>query len=365
MNKRGISLFTTLGAMAFLAACAGSPRAPSDSMTKPVDLNAFMPKVDTFVVLLDSSDSMEESDGQSDKFQTALDSVASFNQAIPNIDINSGLVLFGKGAGNCTGHSLAKKIYGVGPHSNSGFSSALNSIECTGGSTPSGDAMDLSASAIAEEADDLAVIIFSDFMWDDADAVRSAVATMRGQHGDRLCVYAVKVGGYAENDALIGEITRGNGCGGVVSAADLASPDAMTAYVAETLMAPVPQVEYESKAMSANTLFELNSATLSGAGQAELRELASYISGHGDDVKELKVTGHTCSLGAADYNQGLSERRARAVAEFLAAQGVPSGLMQVSGMGENSPAASNDTREGRAQNRRVEVHIGTVSAKGS
>ena len=74
-------------------------------------------------------------------------------------------------------------------------------------------------------------------------------------------------------------------------------------------------------------------------------------------MKDIKVTGHTCSLGEASYNQGLSERRARAVAKFLAAEGVSSSLMKVSGMGESDPAASNDSREGRAKNRRVEVHL--------
>ncbi len=186
---------------------------------------------------------------------------------------------------------------------------------------------------------------------------------MREQHGERLCVYAVQVGDYRDNDALISEIT--SGCGGLVSAADLASPAAMTAYVAETLMSPVPVVEYERQTLSATTLFELNSALLSGEGQAELRKLAAYISGHGSEIKDIKITGHTCDLGAESYNDGLSLRRAKAVATFLAQEGVSSDLMDVSGMGESSPTASNDTREGRSQNRRVEVHIGTLKPRGS
>jgi OmpA-OmpF porin, OOP family len=363
MKKRGLSLATTIGTLVFLTACAGSPRAPSDTMTQAVDLNDFMPKVDTFVVLLDSSDSMEESEGQQDKFQTALNSAASFNQAIPDIDIDSGLILFGKGAGNCTGHSMAKQIYGISPHSKSDFHSALGAIECTGGSTPSGDALGQTASALADATDDIAVFIFSDFMWDDSGAVQSAVASMRGLHGDRLCVYAIQVGNFRDNDALIGEITRG--CGGVISAADLASPDAMTAYAAETLMAPVPKVEYERQTLSANTLFELNSAVVSSAGQAELRKLASYINGHGSELNDIKVTGHTCNLGSESYNERLSVRRAQAVAKFLAQEGVPSNLMEVSGLGESSPSVSNDTQEGRAQNRRVEVHIGTMKPRGA
>ena len=62
---------------------------------------------------------------------------------------------------------------------------------------------------------------------------------------------------------------------------------------------------------------------------------------------------------------GKSDSRAQAVASFLAQEGVPSDLMDVSGMGESNPSVSNDTREGRAQNRRVEIHIGTMKPEGS
>ena len=140
------------------------------------------------------------------------------------------------------------------------------------------------------------------------------------------------------------------------------SADAMTAYAARTLMSPVaaPVVEYEQQALSATTLFKLNSATLSPAGEAELRVLAGYINGHDLQISDIKVNGYTCDLGPESYNQGLSQRRAGAVAGFLARQGVPSDLMEVSGMGESNPIASNSNEAGRAQNRRVEVHIGTI-----
>ena len=363
MYKRGLSLGLTLSAVTLLAACAGSPRAPSGTMAQPVDLDAFTPKVDTFVVLLDTSDSMDDGGAQNDKFQTALNSAASFNQAVPDIDFNAGLVLFGKAKGNCTGHSNANQIYGMTTYNTSDFSGALNSIDCIGGSTPIGDALDLTASGLPETAGTVAVFIFSDFMWDDTGAVSAAVAGMKEQHGDNLCLHAVQVGDYRGNDALINEITSGMGCGGVVSASELGSPEAMTAFAAETLMSPieVAPMEYEQQTLSSTMLFRLNSATLSGEGEVELQRIAAYIIGLGSRVGDIDVIGHTCDLGAEAYNQGLSERRARAVATFLAQQGVSSDLMDVSGMGESSPVASNANEAGRSQNRRVEVHIGTTN----
>jgi len=66
------------------------------------------------------------------------------------------------------------------------------------------------------------------------------------------------------------------------------------------------------------------------------------------------VEGHTDSNGADDYNQALSQRRANAVKDYLVSKGVTASVRAV-GKGENNPVTSNNTREGRAQNRRVDV----------
>jgi outer membrane protein OmpA-like peptidoglycan-associated protein len=74
------------------------------------------------------------------------------------------------------------------------------------------------------------------------------------------------------------------------------------------------------------------------------------------------VVGHTDNVGATDYNQGLSERRAGAVAEILTSNGVEASRVQTSGRGYAQPVASNDTPGGRAQNRRVEIVITPTQA---
>lgn len=72
---------------------------------------------------------------------------------------------------------------------------------------------------------------------------------------------------------------------------------------------------------------------------------------------EAKIVGHTDSRGSEAYNQALSERRAQAVADYLYTQGIDKSRVMVSGAGETQPKASNDTAEGRMENRRVEVII--------
>ena len=70
---------------------------------------------------------------------------------------------------------------------------------------------------------------------------------------------------------------------------------------------------------------------------------------------DVEVAGHTCNIGTDEYNLGLSLRRAEAVRNYLASKGVSADRLTVRGYGESRPAFSNATREGRAQNRRVEL----------
>lgn len=71
----------------------------------------------------------------------------------------------------------------------------------------------------------------------------------------------------------------------------------------------------------------------------------------------MDIIGHTCSIGAAQYNQGLSERRARSVYDYLVNHGIAADRLTTQGYGETRPAFSNATNDGRAKNRRVELHI--------
>ncbi|WP_315759945.1 OmpA family protein [Sphingomonas sp. Y38-1Y] len=71
----------------------------------------------------------------------------------------------------------------------------------------------------------------------------------------------------------------------------------------------------------------------------------------------VDVYGHTDSVGSDSYNQALSERRAGAVAEYLTSRGVQSARLATRGFGKTEPIASNETEEGRAQNRRVEIKL--------
>ena len=105
-----------------------------------------------------------------------------------------------------------------------------------------------------------------------------------------------------------------------------------------------------------NIRFELNSDRVSSEYSSVLQRIASSIKARGD-IKSVVVVGHTDATGSASYNQTLSEKRARAVADYLVDQGVDRVLVTTKGMGESSPVADNATAEGRARNRRVELEL--------
>ncbi|MGB5425356.1 MAG: OmpA family protein [Gammaproteobacteria bacterium] len=121
---------------------------------------------------------------------------------------------------------------------------------------------------------------------------------------------------------------------------------------------PPPVVMYEKTTMSTTALFAFDSDVLKEEGKVALRELGNEIKAKGAKVVDIDIIGHTDSTGPEEYNQGLSERRAQSVADFIISEGVDASIIDVSGEGELNPIASNATREGRAQNRRVEINVG-------
>ena len=104
-----------------------------------------------------------------------------------------------------------------------------------------------------------------------------------------------------------------------------------------------------------DVLFAFDSAKLTPAAEATLDTVVEKL--RGADVLAIKVDGHTDSVGSDAYNQGLSERRAASVVDYLISQGVPAQKLSSQGLGESKPMADNDTDAGRAQNRRVEIHV--------
>lgn len=102
-------------------------------------------------------------------------------------------------------------------------------------------------------------------------------------------------------------------------------------------------------------LFDVDRSELRPEAKTELTDLAAILKKYDDTI--ILIEGHTDSTGPEEYNMQLSKRRAESVSHFLASQAVSPGRFSVIGYGEVQPVATNETTDGRQQNRRVELAI--------
>jgi outer membrane protein OmpA-like peptidoglycan-associated protein len=116
---------------------------------------------------------------------------------------------------------------------------------------------------------------------------------------------------------------------------------------------PPPPVQQKIVLRGVN--FDFNKSTIRADAASTLKEAAAILKQNAD-VK-VSVEGHTDAIGSEAYNMKLSLRRAAAVKAFLVREGVAESRLSVRGFGKSQPVASNDTEDGRAQNRRVELKI--------
>ncbi len=126
-------------------------------------------------------------------------------------------------------------------------------------------------------------------------------------------------------------------------------------------LANEPEPRSEKVTFDTDTFFDFDKAVLKPDGKAKLDTLAARL---GDSKVEVVVAvGHADATGPAAYNQRLSERRARAVIDYLEQKGLPREKIFSEGRGETQPVASNATKAGRAKNRRVEVEVVAIRSK--
>ena len=111
--------------------------------------------------------------------------------------------------------------------------------------------------------------------------------------------------------------------------------------------------------MPGNITFQTNSADINSSFYSILNSVVLVLNEYNKTL--IDVYGHTDSVGSDTYNQALSERRATSVGNYLIAQGIDARRVATQGFGKTKPIASNDTPEGRARNRRVELQLSPLT----
>jgi len=175
----------------------------------------------------------------------------------------------------------------------------------------------------------------------------------------------IGAGAGAAAGAAVGKATGSTARGAIIGAAVGGTAGALIGrrmdQQAERLAKSLPNAKVERVGegilvtFDSGILFDFDSAELRAEARTNLANLARSLQEF--DKTSVMLVGHTDSIGSDEYNQRLSERRARAAAEFLISQGVARDRIVALGRGELEPVASNDDEWGRQQNRRVEVAI--------
>jgi outer membrane protein OmpA-like peptidoglycan-associated protein len=176
---------------------------------------------------------------------------------------------------------------------------------------------------------------------------------------------AVGTAGGAAVGAVIGRATGNTALGAIIGATVGGVTGAVIGRKmdkqAEEIKNEVPGAKVERVGegivveFSSAVLFGFDQAALTPKSEPTLDDLITILNKYPDT--NLEIQGHTDNTGTDTYNQGLSERRAAAVAAYLKGHGISSGRVKTVGFGKNSPKYTNDTETGRAQNRRVEFLI--------
>jgi OOP family OmpA-OmpF porin len=346
-------------------------------------------KADNFLVILDTSGSMGEAYKEQSKFHFARDVASRLNQTIPDLELTGALRTLGQGYSNGTA-----LVYGPKSFEKAEFAEALDSVK-SGGKTPLAAAINGASTDLEGVQGTIALIILSDGEETEGSAIEATKA-MKSQYGDRLCVYPVVVGDDPRGKALMEQIASAGECGYFASAEEIYPSGGMATFAENVFLEkappPVAAVEPEPEPEPVGALLEKDSdgdgvlddqdecpdtpkgATVNSKGCWSLEGIVLFDFDKYDIKPEaypllnevvaivkknpqmrIEIQGHTDNVGSAEYNLGLSERRAKAVADYMVENGIASERLSHEGYGLTNPIASNDTKEGRAQNRRAEL----------
>ncbi|MFC1591795.1 OmpA family protein [Thermodesulfobacteriota bacterium] len=367
MKKYTLKLLAAICMLAMVTACAAHKPlgtfSPHD-FTPEVLSGKYSKRVESFHVLLDMSDTMNSSFQGTKKACIAKRTVHNMNKTIPEVQLTAGLRIFGHGWKDMLGPET-RLVYGMTDYSRKGLGKAVCAQKYAGGNTPLATALTYSAHDMVSARAPIALIIVSDGMETDSDPVAS-VTYLKGIYGDQICIYTVLIGDDPGGKKTLEAVAKAGGCGFMTTAEELASAEGMADFVKKVFLkggapAPVaqPAIEPEPRVIKKIVIndirFDFDSAEIKPEFFPALDQAGEILQGY--PGRNVIIEGHTCSVGPADYNKGLSVRRAKSTKAYLVGKGLDAGRLIVKGRGEDNPVADNTTRNGRMMNRRVEFKV--------
>ena len=322
-----------------------------DTVTTVTDQTKIVKTADNFIILFDSSSSMNEpylNTGMS-KLEAAKMILKEKNKTLPDLGYNAGLYLV----------SNFKPIYMMQKYDREKVAAALDQLPEKGsGATLFVEGMHNLRGVLKDLSGRTVVFLFTDGYYTPTPGMKkpSQIAKELSEKHD-VCFYVISTAKGAQQKDILKTVTSINPCSRVVPFDYLLGrPEYMTGALFEidvNTIETVKTIDYLAGFKVDNVLFDFNSSVVPSAYHEELNKLGDFLREH--PKAYVVPSGYTDISGSAEYNLWLARRRAESVQNYLTQYaGVNIGRIITQWYGKEDPIADNTTEEGRKQNRRVE-----------
>jgi OOP family OmpA-OmpF porin len=328
-----------------------------DIVQKTVMKEDFIKTADNFIVLMDTSQSMNhrwQKDSTKSKLEVAKEILINGERALPDLGYNAALYEF----------SPTEALYPMGPLDKEKYAEAINAIKADAeGATFLPRALRDLEPVLQGASGKTVVFIFSDGSFSEIGPGLKDPGDMTAELAAKynVCFYVIGDGTQTRDQKRLEDMAKANECSRLIPFAQFVdNPQYNSGALFVVKTSSEVQTITEMKTAGAtgdNILFDFNSAALGPQYHAELDKVGEYLQSNPNSYAVL--AGFTDSVGSEEYNLGLSRRRAESAAAYLMkSANVDENRIVLQWFGKLNPVAGNDTAEGRSLNRRVEVAVG-------
>ena len=327
-----------------------------DIVQKTVMKTDFIKTADNFIVLMDTSESMNhrwQKDSTRSKLEVAKEILVNGEQALPDLGYNAALYEF----------SPSEALYPMGPLDKDKYAQAINSIKAdASGATFLPRALRSLEPVLQGASGKTVVFVFSDGDYSDMGGMKDPgdiTTELAGKYN--VCFYVIGDGNGPRNQKRLRDMAKSNECSRLIPFAKFVENPQYNSgalYIVKTTSVVETLTEMKTAgAAGDHVLFEFNSAELRPEFHAELDKIGGYVNDNPESY--VVLAGFTDSVGSEEYNLGLSRRRAESVAAYLISSvNVDENRIVTDWFGKTNPIGDNGTAEGRRMNRRVELGVG-------
>jgi OOP family OmpA-OmpF porin len=327
-----------------------------DIIQKTVEKTDFIKTADNFIVLMDTSQSMNhrwQKDSTKSKLEVAKEILINGSERLPDLGYNAALYEF----------SPFEALYPMGPFDKDKYTQAINSIKADAeGATFLPRALRNLEPVLQGASGKTVVFIFSDGSYSEIGGMKDpGDITTELAAKYNVCFYVIGDGTQTRDQKRLEDMGKSNECSRLISFAKFVdNPQYNSGALFLVKTSSEIQTLTEMKTAGAkgdNILFDFGSAALGMEYHAELDKVSEYLQSNPNSYAVL--AGFTDSVGSDEYNLGLSRRRAESAAAYLMNNAnIDEDRIVLQWFGKLNPVAGNDTAEGRSMNRRVEIAVG-------